>query len=255
MTANYHTHTWRCHHARGSEDEYVQNALRAGLKTLGFSDHSPQFFPAGYVSSLRMLPEELDGYIRTVLALREEYRGQIAIPLGLELEYYPKYLPQLLPVLRDRPVDYLLLGQHFIEDEVTGWYAGRPTADQSRLIRYCDQVIDAMQLGIFTYLAHPDLLRFEGDPKFYVRQVRRLCREAKSCGIPLEINLLGLAENRHYPAPLFWQTAGEENCSVVIGRDAHAPEALLDTTAEEKALALAKEWGLTLLEDVTLRKI
>ncbi len=255
MTANYHTHTWRCHHARGTEREYVENAIRAGLKTLGFSDHSPQLFPNGYVSDFRMLPEELDGYVSTILALREEYRDQISIPLGLELEYYPNYLPQLLPVLRDQPIDYLLLGQHFVEDEITGWYVGIRSGDRHRLVRYCDQVIDAMQLGIFTYLAHPDVIRFEGDDKFYTQQVRRLCREARSCGIPLEINLLGVMEQRHYPTPLFWQAAGEEGCPVVMGRDAHQAEALLDFASEEKALKLVKKYGLNLLEDVPLRRI
>ena len=27
MLANYHTHTWRCNHASGAEEEYVQNAI------------------------------------------------------------------------------------------------------------------------------------------------------------------------------------------------------------------------------------
>ena len=36
MIANYHTHTPRCNHAVGSEEEYVQQALKAGIKILGF---------------------------------------------------------------------------------------------------------------------------------------------------------------------------------------------------------------------------
>ena len=40
MIANYHTHTWRCHHADGTEREYVENAIAAGIKILGFSDHT-----------------------------------------------------------------------------------------------------------------------------------------------------------------------------------------------------------------------
>ena len=58
---NYHTHTPRCHHAEGSEREYVAAAIEAGFTTLGFSDHAPYLFPSGYVSSIRMLPEELRG--------------------------------------------------------------------------------------------------------------------------------------------------------------------------------------------------
>lgn len=32
MIANYHTHTWRCRHADGTEREYVERAIEAVLK-------------------------------------------------------------------------------------------------------------------------------------------------------------------------------------------------------------------------------
>ena len=54
MIANYHTHTWRCRHADGTEREYVERAIEGGLKILGFSDHSPYPFPDGYDSGMRM---------------------------------------------------------------------------------------------------------------------------------------------------------------------------------------------------------
>ena len=31
MIANYHTHTWRCRHADGTEREYVETAIEAGI--------------------------------------------------------------------------------------------------------------------------------------------------------------------------------------------------------------------------------
>ena len=54
MIANYHTHTPRCNHAVGSEEEYVQQALKAGIKILGFSDHTPYLFPGDYYSTFRI---------------------------------------------------------------------------------------------------------------------------------------------------------------------------------------------------------
>lgn len=254
MIANYHTHTPRCGHAVGAERDYVENGLRAGLRTLGFSDHSPYLFPDGYCSGFRMKPEQLEDYVQTVLALREEYRGRIDIPLGLELEYYPALLPRLLPILRDQPLDYLLLGQHFVGNEVDDYYTGVPTAEAELLVRYCDQTIDAMQTGLFTYFAHPDLIHFRGDEAVYVHHMRRLCREAKSCGFPLEINLLGLKTGRHYPRPRFWELAAEEGCTVVLGRDAHDPAALLDRQTEEAALEMVDRLGLKLVQTVPLRK-
>ena len=38
--ANYHTHTTRCQHARGTEEEYVLQAIDTGFEILGFADHS-----------------------------------------------------------------------------------------------------------------------------------------------------------------------------------------------------------------------
>ena len=75
MIANYHTHTWRCRHADGTEREYVETAIEAGFKILGFSDHTPQVYPGGYVCPVKMLPEELEGYVDTVLDLKREYRS------------------------------------------------------------------------------------------------------------------------------------------------------------------------------------
>ena len=89
MIANYHTHTWRCNHASGTERQYVDNALKAGLRILGFADHAPYIFPNGYYSHFRMKLSQLQDYGDTVLKLREDYAGQIQIPLGLEIEYYP----------------------------------------------------------------------------------------------------------------------------------------------------------------------
>ena len=73
--------------------------------------------------------------------------------------------------------------------------------------------------------------------------------------MPLEINLLGLGEDRHYPNPLFWQVAAEEGCKAILGCDAHRPEALLDTFTEKRALDFAKQLGLEVIESVEIRKI
>lgn len=255
MIANYHTHTWRCNHADGTERQYVENAVSMGLEILGFSDHAPYIFPGTYYSRFRMKLDQLQDYVDTVLALREEYRGVIEIPLGLELEYYPNLLPQLLPVLRDHPMDYLIMGQHFIGDEYNEYYSGWPTDDRRILERYVDQVIEGMHTGLFTYVAHPDLIHFTGDRKVYAEQTRRLCREAKQCGIPLEVNLLGLFEKKHYPNSAFWEQAATENCDVILGRDAHCPAHILDSKTEKRGLEIVNRFGLHLLDTATLRTI
>lgn len=254
MIANYHTHTPRCGHATGAEIEYVRHALQAGLHTLGFSDHTPYPFPDGYVSTFRMLPHQLSDYADIVRALQKQFAGQIDIHLGVEAEFYPDYFADLLSLLRDNGVEYMILGQHMLGNEIGEAYLGH-RCDAFDLERYCNQSIDAMYTGLFTYFAHPDLLPYVGSQEIYRTQMRRICRAAKSCGLPLEINLLGMMLGRNYPNPLFWELAAEENCTVILGRDAHAPSHLLDTATEQRALELVRHLGLQLLDTVELKSI
>lgn len=255
MTANYHTHTWRCNHAKEGEEDYVRRAMDRGLKILGFSDHTPYPFPDGHYSNFRMRPEQLTDYCQCLTALQKKYAGKIEIEIGLEAEYYPALFRKLLELIRDTPVSYLILGQHFTGNETDGVYSGRPTADVSVLKQYCAQAMDAMQTGRFTYFAHPDLIHFVGSEKVYRQEMGRLFREAKSCNIPLEINFLGLSTGRHYPGRCFLEIAAEEGCSMVFGCDAHDPEAFSDLKTEETALALAREFGLNVLKTVPLRSV
>ena len=45
MDYNYHTHTFRCGHAAGTEREYIETALKNGILRMGFSDHIAFVFP------------------------------------------------------------------------------------------------------------------------------------------------------------------------------------------------------------------
>ena len=255
MIANYHTHTHRCNHAIGREEDYVKEALKAGIKILGWADHSPYTFTGGYASHFRMRPIQLPGYIQTIQELREKYDGQIEMPIGLETEYYPKHFENLIAFLRDFPIDYMILGQHFINNEYDGPYSGHLTADKDVVRQYCRQSIEAMNTGLFTYFAHPDLIYYTDDRKFYREMARELCAEAKNCGIPLELNLLGIREGRWYPKDWFWEVAAEVGNDVILGCDAHTPEGMNHPESVQQAKAMVKALGLNLLETAELRSI
>ena len=257
MIANYHTHTYRCRHAVGDERDYVKRAVRAGLRILGFSDHTPQdyFDSEEKTLPIRMSPEELPGYAASIRALAEEYRDRLEILLGVEAEYYPKYFPRLLDMLRANGVQYMILGQHFLGNEIGEPYSGRPTGDAAILARYVSQCCEALDTGLFSCFAHPDLINFVGDPAIFEREARRLCRKAKETGTPLEINLLGIRERRHYPNERFWRVVAEEGCQVILGYDAHCPKELADRRSETKALKLAASCGLQPLETLEIRRI
>lgn len=255
MIANYHTHTARCLHAAGTEIQYIEAAIERGFKIFGFSDHTPQWYPEGYYSGIRMEPEQLQEYCDTVRRLQQQYKDQLEIPLGLEVEYYPALFGELMSRLRDQGVEYILLAQHWVGNEINEPYCGRATEDASLLQRYCDQVIAAMETGLFTYVAHPDLIYFTGDRKIYAQHMRRLCRAAVQTDTPLEINLLGQLRKRHYPREYFWEIAAQEGCKTVLGLDSHDPESILECVSEDKALQMVDRLGLQLVDTVPLKRI
>ena len=255
MIANYHTHTYRCNHASGTEEEYVRNAIGRDLKIFGFSDHTPQFFPGDYYTFMRMYPNQLEDYCQTVRNLRSKYSGQIQIPLGLEAEYYPAIWRELLPRLQDAGIEYLILGQHWLGNEQGEHGSGGATADEYLLKRYCHQVMEALDTGKFTYLAHPDLFHFVGDRNIYRRYMGNLCRFARQADIPLEINLLGLQYGKHYPNHEFFALATEEGCKVILGIDAHDPSHVRNLEPEQRALEMVRHYGLQLLDTVELRPL
>ena len=70
--------------------------------------------------------------------------------------------------------------------------------------------------------------------------------------IPLEINLLGIRGQRHYPNPAFWKIAGAVKCPVVIGSDAHTPKKVTDPASEEIARDMVAKYNLFLLPKVPI---
>ncbi len=255
MIANYHTHTWRCNHAVGREEEYVENAIEGGLKILGFSDHSPMPYDGLYVSQIKMRMYQLEGYVRCIENLRDKYKSDIEIHLGFEVEYYPRYFEKLLAIMSDYPVEYFILGQHFLGNEEGEIYCGTENSSAAELERYVRQTTEGMETGRFTYLAHPDLFNYTGDDVAYEKWMRVLCRNAKRLAVPLEINLLGIWGERNYPNVRFWEIAGEEGNEVVYGSDAHRPDKVWVPDALAKADRIVERNHLTLLETVEFKTI
>lgn len=255
MSVNLHTHTVRCGHASGSEREYVENAIAGGLTTLGFSDHAPYAFPEGYYSGFRMKPEQQEDYVTAVQSLREEYKGKIDIKIGYEAEYYPAFFEDFLKLITRYEVEYLILGQHFIENEMTHKYSGATTDDEDYLAAYVNQTCEAMRTGLFTYFAHPDLVNYTGDTAIYDRHYTRLIECAIDTKTPLEINLLGIRDHRAYPHERFFELCGKLGAEVCIGCDAHSPDVAYDGESYVKALAQVEKLNLRLNSAPALKKI
>lgn len=262
MRNNYHTHTYRCRHASGTERQYVMNAIKSGFSELGFSDHCPWPFDDDFESTCRMHPDEFPGYVKAVRKLGEKFADDIKIYCGLECEYYPAMLDWLKNLKEEYGLDYLILGNHFDTDERTGIYFGRATkADE--IHAYADRTTKGMMTGMFKYLAHPDLCfrSYKAWDDDCVAVSRDLCRCARETGMPLEYNLLGVRYTAQgansglgYPCSKFWEVAAAEDVKCIIGIDAHQSERLTETDAFDKATDYLAGLGIERVEKLEFGK-
>ena len=248
-----HMHTWRCKHATGTMEEYVLAAIAGGITDMGFSDHVP--LPDAYVYDkksiyrVRMNMAELPVYAGEVRALAKKHRDAANIRLGIEMEYVPSQHEEVMRALRDVGVEYIILGQHFLED---GAYYPINSTDSDRwLCLYPDTLLSAAATGDFTFAAHPDLIHYTGSNRaLYIREMTQLCAGLTEAGMPLEINLHGLGDGRNYPDPLFWDIAGEMQAPTVLGVDAHGADEVWNKELVKRGREFAAAHHVNLLDRI-----
>lgn len=279
----FHTHTQRCGHGAKDtgDEEWVQNAIKGGIKKLAFTDHIP--LPDGYnkTPKSRMDIAEVESYLASIRYLQEKYKGQIEIESGFEFEYSDRDLAHLQEL--KSKTDKMILGQHFVIDADGREYGiargngGKQISDEV-LEMYSASIISAMDKGLPYVIAHPDLFMQARD-NFGLKEeeiTRAICRKAIEKGIPLEINFGKIAskvdrgmsiedikKRTPYPSPEFWKIVAEEtriaiengqDLLVVYGKDAHFPGQLSTEKDYEIAKAIIGEQTLEQLHIVTSYK-
>lgn len=255
MKVNLHTHTYLCNHASETPREYVETAVKNGIEVLGFSDHVPYPFPPDIYSGFRMTVPQTELYYNEIAALREEYKNDIKILIGYEAEYYPRYFEDMIKNISRFECDYIILGQHFTGNEYDGVHSARITDDKKVMTDYVDTVCEALDTGLFTYLAHPDLIGYRSDLGFYRDEATRLCEYAKAKNVPIELNLLGLSDQRDYPYTEFWKVAKAVGNTVVMGSDAHDALRVGDQNEAKCGEEYLADFGIVSTEDISLIKI
>lgn len=245
MTYNYHTHTYRCGHAIGEIEEYIKRAIQGGIKYMGFSDHIPYICSDGFESDFRVKVEEVGAYFSEIELLREKYKDKIEIKIGFEMEYYPLHFNNMLKNAVEYGAEYLILGPHFLDEEhPDGVHTIIETDSTNRLKEYVNCVVDGIKSGVFTYIAHPDMINFIGDISVYQREIRKICVAAREYNTPLEINFLGIRDKRNYPNEVFWEIAGEEKSPVTFGFDSHDILNAFDNASLNKAKNIVEKYNL-----------
>ncbi len=253
MLSNFHTHTFRCNHANGTEREYIEAFISQGVKVLGFSDHTPQFFSDGYYSTYRMRPEQTEDYFDTLNKLKKEYKDDIEILIGFETEYFPETFDKLLSFYKTVNPDYVILGQHALYNERERFMTAFQTFDEKLMKDYSEQVIEGMKKGIFSYLAHPDVMNFLGNDELKEKCFTEIFTQAKKLCMPLEVNFYGMFDKRFYPSEMLYRIAKKVGNEMIFGVDAHAVDIIKSiNNLEAEAKAKVNEYGLSLAKEMKL---
>lgn len=279
---NYHTHTYRCGHANGNEEDMVKAAIAMKLDDLGICCHIPLphyrkhlicSLPAirsirSLLSlclstlkngpSMRMPYLQLDEHLTKILECQNKYKDQICIYKGFEAEGLKEYFPYYQSLLDEGKVDYLILGHHFHRHCIHSDYFGREHLKKKDIYQYCNDVEKAIETKLFSYIAHPDLFLIGYDDYGIDMQTvaRRICEKAKEYHIPLEMNAGGIRRGLKevngeslysYPNIHFWKIVSEVGNDVILGLDAHDPLDFNDIIYKQM-LSFAKELNLNMID-------
>ncbi len=260
---NLHTHTCRCKHASWNVSDYCAEAVKQGVRILGFSDHSP--FPDNRHIVSRMNYDELSDYCRDVAEAKKQFPG-LTILLGSEIDFFEDlgvaYYEDLF--FGKFQFDYLIGGVHWIYQEAQ-YKNPDGTLTLEGVRRYMECGIRLMETGLIRYLAHPDIsshMTPEWTPEIKILYGEVMAASV-SLDIPLEINAYGMRKPKTvlpdgssrmmYPWHPVWELAAGYGVKAVAGADAHRPQDVWGNT--DDCFRFAEQFGLKIYNDELARQI
>ena len=246
---DYHIHTTLCNHATGSSKEYIEHALKMGLKEIGFSDHAP--LVSHRDPSVTMDFSDLPEYYAIMENARSQYKNEIIIKRGIEADFIPGYEEKTKAILDEYPYDYVYGSVHYIKK----WGFDDPIQRQKWEDKNIDEVYQAYfellrqsaMSGLFDIMGHVDLIKKFGHraKQDLKDDIHKTAEVFKECGVAIEINTSGLRKQvkEIYPSQHDLKIYSEHNVPIVFGSDAHAPEQVAMNYTE--AVELAQSVGYT----------
>lgn len=245
MIGNYHTHTRWCNHGTGEIEDYIKEAVRAGLGELAITEHVPL---PGDFDPRRLTCAQFEAYNNELDEMIKKYQDVIRVRKGFECEYYPDFFEHFANYRDNFGYEILILGHHTSKDRsVDSFSVSKP----AEVIRYANEVCEGLETGFYTFLAHPDVIlnaypaELDKPALDAMRQIFTLCEEKN---IPVEINANGYNYKRGYPNWRVWEAAAAfPNLICIVGADAHTvPD--LTCPAVDECKNKARELGLNLIE-------
>jgi len=225
--ADYHMHTPLCGHAVGEPEEYVRQAIKIGLKEIGFSDHAPMVHKP--MPKVTMSFEQLPKYNAMIEDARRRFGSQISIKIALEADFMPGYESKTKAMINSYPYDYIIGSVHFIDD----WAFDDPACHEYWKIHDVDEVYlkyyallrQSAKTGFYQIIGHCDLpKKFGARPTIDLTdEIKATAKVFKETGVAVEINTAGLRKPvaEMYPAPNCLKIYHDAGVPLTFGSDAH----------------------------------
>ncbi|MDA3897362.1 MAG: histidinol-phosphatase [Desulfobacteraceae bacterium] len=254
---DYHVHTSLCNHANGTMDQYIQNAIAAGLTEICFLDHLTLHESGKHLS---MTPEYVPFYYQSVRQLAHTYRNHIRVKAGLEIDYDPKNAHNVKKIIA--PFDFDVIGGsvHFIDRVNIVSSKDTEARENESIDTICenyllllDKMIENMDIDI---ICHLDIFKkFGRRPSAeFEKKFDEILSKISYKGLTVELNTSGYNHkaNEFYPAASLLKKCHEKDIRMTLGSDAHQPHQV--ARHFDKAIDLLLKTGFRHVSAFTHRK-
>ena len=259
---NLHTHSIYSD-GKSQPKEIVEEAVRQGFTSLGFSEHSPLPFDNNFSVKEADMPR----YVSEIALLKEEFKGKIALYCALEADYITNTSEPFSITKEKYHLDYLIGGVHLVgqsanPDEI--WFIDGPKwevydeglqkffdGDIRRAVRrFFEQSNEMIENEQFDIIAHFDKIKmhnrdryFHEDETWYHKLALETLDLIREKGLVMEVNTRGIYKKRYngfYPSPWLMEEACKMGIPAIISADAHHfSEISLEFDSAEEALKKA----------------
>ncbi|RJP84181.1 MAG: histidinol-phosphatase HisJ family protein [Desulfobacteraceae bacterium] len=226
---DYHVHTSLCNHANGAMDQYIQNAVAAGLKEICFLDHLT-LHKNGRAQS--MSPDDVPFYFHAARQLAYEYKHQILVKVGLEVDFDPENADQAQEIIR--PFDFDVIGGsvHFIGDVNIVSSKDASVREKQSIDEICEQYLERLDqmisLDFADIVCHLDVVKKFGrrPSAVFEKKFDDILSKISYSNLTVELNTSGYSQaaKEFYPGAALLKKCHDRNIPVTIGSDAHSPD-------------------------------
>ena len=219
--------------------DYVDEARKLNMISIGFSSHAPVPFPTKWC----MKAEDLDQYLGTIEKIKKS-NSFVHIYKGLEVDFIPGVVSP--DQFRDQ-LDYTVGSIHFIDKfpdgirwEIDGLHTlfleGYSKIFHNNIkdviSRYFELTREMVATACPSVVGHLDKIKiqnvngkfFNESDSWYQNEVKKTIDVIQKSGVIVEVNTRGIYQKKSdttYPSPWILEILHKKNIPVTISSDAH----------------------------------